>query len=102
MSILSSALTHSDAAPLTGSIAATTDSGALTLGINTVWALVATGDCHIRVGPSTVGASSTSYFYLPSKVIYTIAMNRNNDTLRLYNPGGSSINYYIVRLETGR
>jgi hypothetical protein len=84
---------------LTASLAATTSTAEIVLGQGQLFALTATGAICIKFGNSGMSAASGSNFQLPANAIAEYTMGQAQDRMRLYNPGATSITYYIQVLD---
>lgn len=82
----------------TGTVAGTTASAEIPIGKNRIFALIADQDCHIKFGGSGLSAASTSNFKLFSGIIARFDMGDVVQSLSIYNPGSTTLNYYIMYL----
>lgn len=83
---------------LQGSINAGASSAEIVIGNNQIFAINASGDVNIAFGNSGMAAASNSNFRVPSGVTAEYDTGSQNDRIRLFNNGGSSINYWIQLL----
>lgn len=85
-------------ADLNASLAATTSTAAITLEHNRLFAINADGDINIRFGNSGMDAASGADYRIPAGTTAVYDLGNAFTRIRLYNPGGSSINYWIQPL----
>jgi hypothetical protein len=78
-------------------INATSSSAEIVLGYNRIFAITASGDCHIAFGLESMGAADATDFPLWSNSYARYDTNKF-DRIRVYNPGGSTITVYIQPL----
>lgn len=79
----------------TATIATVTSTAEIVFWNNAKIVLNATGDVNIRFGATGMGASSASFFRIPGGVVAEYDLGDHNDRIRLFNPGGSTITYWI-------
>ena len=79
----------------TGTLATVTSSAELVVGYNTVFAINATGDINIRFGNAGMPAASAADFRIPSNVVATYPLNRQHDRIRIFNPTGGNVTFWI-------
>jgi len=83
-------------ADLSAALGATTSTAELLAGQKYVlFAINATGDINIRFGNAGMPAAAATDFRIPAGVTATYRLNQNHDRIRIFNPGASSINYWI-------
>jgi hypothetical protein len=98
MAIQAGNFAHAQEAVITATLATLTSSAAIQLGQHGMYALTANGDIHIRVGDASVPApTATTGLPVWSKVYYTVYMGENTH-IRIFNPTGGNVNYYLQRL----
>lgn len=85
-------------ADVTATLATVTSSAEIVLGLNTLFAINATGDVHIRFGNAGMPAASTADFRIPGGVVATYPLNRNHDRIRIFNPSAGNTTYWIQPL----
>jgi hypothetical protein len=98
MASISTIHAMSEEAPVTATLGATTSSAELVLGAGSLWGFVATTDMHIRVGPTGLGAATAAYFRIPANILFTLELNRNHPSIRIFNPTAGNGVYHLVKL----
>jgi hypothetical protein len=79
-------------------LGATTSTAEIVLGANTKIAIIASGAFNIRFGNAGMGAASATNFQIPSSAIAEYDLGDHQDRLRIFNPGASTITYWITKL----
>lgn len=88
----------STTADLNASLATVTSTAEIVLGRYQLFAINASGDINIRFGNSGMPAAAATDYRIPANTIVTYQIPQNYDRLRIFNPTGSSINYWIQPL----
>lgn len=88
----------STTADLNGTVAATSSSAEIVLGRYQLFAINANGDVNIRFGNSGMPAAAATDFRIPASVVATYQVPQQWDRLRIFNPGGATITYWIQPL----
>ena len=77
-------------------LATVTATAELVLGGNgRVFSINATGDINIRVGNAGMGAPTAANYRIPANSVATFDLNVGADRIRIFNPTGGTITYYI-------
>lgn len=79
----------------TASLAATTSTSAISIGVRNLAMLSVNGTFHLRRGTSTIDAAGANDLQLPAGV-YMLDSGVSYTDIRIYNPGASAINYWIA------
>jgi hypothetical protein len=83
-------------ADISGALGGTTSTAELLAGQSyQMFAINATGDINIRFGNAGMPAAAATDFRIPANQTATYQLNRNHDRIRIFNPGGTSVNYFI-------
>ena len=85
----------------TGSLAGTTASSIITIGVDRKFVVTATGAFNLRMASSTstsVTAADAQDFEFPGSAVFTLQTGPNMDSVYLFNPGGTSITYWLQPL----
>lgn len=84
-----------EAKDVTATLATVTATAEILIGINNIFAIQATDDMHIKFGTTGMAAASASNWKIPAGSIFKYDMGRAVDTIRLFNPTGATITYWI-------
>lgn len=87
-----------EATDYTTTVTTAASSAEIVIGTNRLFALTADGDFHLRIGNSGMSAASTSNYKCWANTVYTYDFGSYNDRIRIYNPGGSTVNIFIQYL----
>ena len=98
MATLSAVFSFSAEPATTASLGATTSTSEIVLGNDRKFAITATGAFNVKMGNSGMSAAAATDFEFPASAVFTIATNSSQDRIRIFNPGGSSINYWVQPL----
>lgn len=104
MATFSSVFPLSAEAATTASLATVTSTAEIVLGFERKFIIRATSDFNLKLGAASMAAASASDFQFSGAAagsgaaVYTISTNRAQDRIRIFNPTGSSINYWILPL----
>ena len=90
--------TGSTTADISGSVSSTTSSSEILLGRYNLFALNANGDINIRFGASGMPNAVGTDFRVPADIVAVYRVPQQWDRMKIYNPGGSSITYWIQPL----
>ena len=82
-----------------GTVSATSASAEIVYAPNTIVAVVADGDLNIAFGSSGMAAPTAANFKIGAGVTAVYDLGDHQDRFRIYNPGGSTLTYWIQRLE---
>jgi len=85
-------------ADLSGTITAGASSGEIVFGRYQIFALNANGDVNIRCGNAGMPAAAATDFRIPSGIVASYPVPEQWDRIRLFNPGASTITYWIQPL----
>jgi hypothetical protein len=88
----------STTADLNGTVTTTASSGEIVLNRYQLFAINANGDINIRFGNAGMPAAAATDFRIPSGIIATYQVPANWDRFRIFNPGGTTITYWIQPL----
>lgn len=91
----------SSEAATTGTLGATTASGAIVIGNDRKFIVSATGPFNMRIENSASAsktAATASDFEFPGSAVYTLQTGPNEDSVYIFNPGASSITYWLQPL----
>lgn len=91
----SSTGTQSSRSDLTGTILTTASSAEILMGAYQYIAINANGDMNIRFGGTGLPAATASDFRIPANTIAVYPISKMNPAIRIFNPGGSTITYWI-------
>ena len=92
----SGASTTSD---VSATLATVTASNEIVMGKNVIFAINATGDMNLIFGLSGVKTPTASNFRIPAGTIATYDLSDSSDRIRIFNPTGGNITYYIQFLK---
>lgn len=100
MATFSATYTFSEEATKTGTISGTSASSLITIGANRKFAITASGAfCVLIVNKnSTTTTATANNFEFPGSAVYTLETGAQADSVSIYNPGGSSITYWLQPL----
>ena len=98
MAKFSAVFTFSQEAPTTATLGGTTSSGEIVLGVDRQFAITATNAFNLVMGNSGMSAASASNFEFPGSAVFTLSTSGGNDRIRIFNPGGTSITYWVQPL----
>lgn len=100
MATFSAVFQFSDEAPSTATISGTSASSLVTLGTNRKFAIVATGPFCLLIcnQNSTTHTATASNFEFPGSAVFTLETGNNADSLSIFNPGATSITYWVQPL----
>lgn len=98
MATFSAVFSFNAEAAITAALGATTSTAEIVLGNDRKFAITATGAFNVKMGISGMTAAAAGDFEFPGAAVFTIATNNAQDRIRIFNPGGSSINYWIQPL----
>lgn len=82
----------------TGTVTAGVSSAEIDIAPNQIFYLIANGDLNIRFGSTGLTAATASNFYLPSKTGTRYDSGRTGMAMRLFNPTGSTVTWWIQTL----
>ena len=82
----------------TGSVTTAVSSAEIVIAPNQIFYLVGSGDMNIRFGQTGLAAATANNFLLPAKTLARYDAGRTGIALRIFNPGGSTINWWIQNL----
>lgn len=82
----------------TGTLTTVTSSAEIVFGRYQMFAINANGDINIRFGVAGMPAASTADFRIPSGVVATYQFSQN-DRIRIFNPTGGNVTYWIQPLQ---
>ena len=85
----------------TGSLNATTASSIITIGTDRKFVVTATGAFNLRMANSlttSVTAAAATDFEFPGSAVFTLQTGPEQDSVYLFNPGASSITYWLQPL----
>lgn len=94
----SSGGTQSNRADLSASVSGTTSTAEIDFSAYQYFAINANGDINIRFGPTGLPAATAADFRIPANSTYIYPVSKQNQAIRIYNPGGTSITYWIQPL----
>lgn len=104
MATFAAVFSFSAEAATTASLNATTSTSEIVLGNDRKFLIRATGDFNLKMGITGMSAASASDFQLAGAAagsgapVYTLCTNSAQDRIRIFNPGGGAINYWIQPL----
>ena len=85
----------------TATLGATTASAIITIGVDRKFIISATGPFNLRMASSlstSATAADAADFEFPGSAVYTLQTGPNMDSVYLFNPGASSITYWLQPL----
>jgi hypothetical protein len=88
----------SSTADLNGTVTTASSSSEIVLNAYQLFAINANGDINIRFGNAGMPAAAATDFRIPNGVIATYQVPKQWDRMRIFNPGGSTITYWIQPL----
>lgn len=100
MSILDAILSADSRQDASAALAGTTSTAEIIYGAGEVIAINASGDINIKFGASGMTAAAATNFRIPGGVVATYVFGNGSDRIRLFNPGATSVTYYIQVLST--
>jgi hypothetical protein len=86
----------STTADLSSTVLTVSSSAEIVLNRYSICAINANGDINIRRGSVGMPAAAATDFRLPANQTFTFQVPENWDRIRIYNPGGSTITYWIM------
>lgn len=102
MAVLSAVFSLSAEAATTASLNTVTSTAAITIGADRKFIVRATGDFNLKMGTSSLSAATASDFQFGGATtganVYTLSTGPNCTSIRIFNPGGSSITYWLQPL----
>jgi hypothetical protein len=98
MAVFSAIFSFSNEAATTASLNATTSTADITIGKDRKFAIVATAAFNVKMGMAGQSAAAATDFEFPGAQVYTLATNSAADSIRIYNPGGTSLTYWLQPL----
>lgn len=82
----------------TGTVTTAASSAEIAIAPNQIFYLIANGDANIRFGATGLAAATANNFYLPAKTGARYDSGRTGLALRIFNPTGSTITWWIQNL----
>lgn len=97
MSILAGIFSADSTADQSATLAGTTSTAEIVLAKQELICINANGDICIKFGNAGMGAATASNFRIPSGIVAQYVLGPA-DRIRLYNPGATSITYWIQEM----
>jgi hypothetical protein len=97
MAVLSAVFALADNKPTKQTIAQSAAGAEVAVGADNIICVVATGDCHIALGATGMGAPDATNFYIPAKSFVQIDTG-NKGFIRVFNPTASNIDVFIQQM----
>lgn len=88
----------STTADLNGTVTTVTSSAEIVLGRYQLFAINANGDFNIRFGNSGMPGAAATDFRIPANSMAVYQIPQQYDRFRIFNPGGTTITYWIQPL----
>lgn len=76
----------------------TTSTAEIVFNNNAIIAVQATGNCQIRFGNAGMAAADNTAWFIPSGATQEFDLGSAYDRVRIFNPGASAIDVYIMQL----
>lgn len=95
MSVIQAIMAAESALDASASLAATTSTAEISLGPYAVVNISASGPINIKFGKTGMTAAAATNFQVPANTIVTYQVSKSEPFIRIFNPGGGSINYWI-------
>lgn len=104
MAVFSAILGFAGDAGQTAALATVTSTGEIVLGPNAIFAIRSTGtapagDFNLKFGNAGMAAASATDFQFPANQVFTLQTGDHTDRIRVFNPGGTSITYWIQKMD---